>query len=125
MAHSMRAWADTPRGHHRRYALIFDQERGILSMRSNIVGAIAAGLVSVAGVLPGHAQSSDRVTLVTKWTEEPVVAVDPRDPRTIVAGSNINGKVSLTKPYSVAAYTSHDRGRTFTAHAVPLGGSWD
>ncbi len=84
-----------------------------------ILGVLLSGL-ALFSADRAAAHAGGRITLVTKGTNEPVVAVDPRRPGTIIAGTNLNLSISHGGQYSVAYYTSHDRGRSFHAGVVPM-----
>jgi hypothetical protein len=60
----------------------------------------------------GHLIATDRT--------EPIVALDPRDPSTIVVGTNTNYDASVHGVYPVAYFTSHDGGHSFRGGVVPL-----
>jgi hypothetical protein len=89
------------------------------------IGAgVLAALLALVAVLPAVALPAGRVSLVTKWTQEPALAIDPLDPKTILIGTNNNQTVTPAAPYSVAYYLSHDGGRTFRAAPVPIRGPY-
>jgi hypothetical protein len=56
--------------------------------------------------------------MLFKYVEEPVVAVNPRHHSSVVVAS-VGGPV-VGKSNPIGIYSSHDRGRTFTARPTPL-----
>jgi hypothetical protein len=57
--------------------------------------------------------------LLARGLEEPMVAVDPTRPATIVIGSNPDYSHPIDGGYPNAYFTSHDSGRTFSADHLP------
>ncbi len=67
---------------------------------------------------PHAALAAPHAVMLFKYAEEPVVAVNPRHHSSVVVAS-IGGPV-VGKSNPIGIYSSHDRGRTFTARPTPL-----
>jgi len=70
---------------------------------------------------PARAVSAPpRNVLLARGRTEPVVAIDPRDPSTVVVGSNTNYDAPVGGTFPPAYFTSHDGGRSFGGGNVPI-----
>ena len=58
--------------------------------------------------------------LVARDRTEPVVAVDPRHPSTIVVGSNTSYSTPVGGSYPTGYFTSHDGGLSFSSGNIPI-----
>lgn len=67
---------------------------------------------------PHAALAAPHAVMLYRYTEEPVVAVNPRHRSSVVVASI--GGPAVGKSYPVGFYSSHDRGRTFTGRPTPL-----
>lgn len=67
---------------------------------------------------PHAALAAPHAVMLYKYAEEPVVAVNPRHHSSVVVASI--GGPAIGKSYPIGLYSSHDRGRTFTAQPTPL-----
>ncbi len=65
------------------------------------------------------ALAAPRNVLLSKDRTEPVVAVDPRQPATILVGSNTNYDVPVNGTYPAGLYTSQNAGQRFGARSMP------
>lgn len=81
----------------------------------------AALLISVAWAtsLAAPALAAPRNVLLAKDRTEPIVAIDPAHPGTIVVGSNTNYDHPVAGRFPVGVYASHNRGRSFGAATIP------
>lgn len=85
-------------------------------MRSIIAALLSAVWVSS---LATPALAAPRNILLARDRTEPVVAIDPVHPATIIAGSNTNYNQAVNGRYPVGFYTSRNGGRTFSAGSIP------
>lgn len=67
-----------------------------------------------------RSQTTPSSLLITTDRTEPIVALDPRDPSTIVVGTNTNYDAAVNGVYPVAYFTSHNGGHSFQGGVVPL-----
>lgn len=89
--------------------------------RARSIGAVSlfgVWLALLAGV--AHGARAPRNFLISTDRTEPVVAIAPRDPNTVVIGTNTNYNLSVGGTFPVAYFTSHDGGRTFAGGTVPM-----
>lgn len=68
----------------------------------------------------GSAFASPYNALLARGRTEPSVALDPRNPTTIVVGSNPDYDAPVGNTLPVGVFTSHDAGRSFSAGNIPL-----
>lgn len=62
--------------------------------------------------------------LVAQDRTEPIVAVDPRAPSTIIVGTNTNYDAPVGGTYPDGFFTSHDGGKSFRAGSAPVLSPW-
>jgi hypothetical protein len=71
-------------------------------------------------LIPASALASPYNALLARGRTEPSVALDPRNPSTIVVGSNPNYGAPVGNTLPVGVFTSHNAGRSFAAGNIPL-----
>ncbi len=79
---------------------------------------LASGLLLLGAVCPTYA--APRNVLLARDRTEPVVAIDPHRPSTIIAGSNTNYDQKMAGGFPVGVFASHDGGRSFRSGPVPF-----
>ncbi len=86
-----------------------------------LVRTLTALLLSAVWVfaLSAPVLAAPRNVLLAKDRTEPIVALDPAHPATVVVGSNTNYSQSVAGRFPVGVYVSHNGGQGFTSASIP------
>lgn len=85
-----------------------------------MIARTAIACVVLLAILVEPAAASPYNASLARGRTEPVVAIDPRNPATIVVGSNPDYDAPVGGNLPVGVFISHDAGRTFRAGNIPL-----
>jgi len=85
--------------------------------------ALPLVVASSLGRIDGASQGPTNVLVVRDRTE-PIAAVDPRAPSTIIVGTNTDYHLRVKGTYPVGFFTSRDGGRSFNAGSAPVVDRW-
>lgn len=79
-------------------------------------------LMAIAAVwlYSGQTGAQSQNVLLARGRTEPVVAVDPRQPSTIVATSNTNYGAPVDGAFAPGVFTSRDAGKSFVSASAPI-----
>jgi hypothetical protein len=81
---------------------------------------VATAAILLLALFSGSVFASPYNALLARGRTEPSVAIDPRNPSTIVVGSNPNYDVPVGGNLPVGVFTSHNAGKSFAAENIPL-----
>jgi hypothetical protein len=85
-----------------------------------LVRHLAATSILLVTLFPGRVFASPYNDLLARGRTEPSVAIDPRNPSTIVVGSNPNYDAPVGNNLPVGVFTSHNAGKSFAPGNIPL-----
>lgn len=95
------------------------RHRKVLNLAHPVVRLASASTLLLV-LFSGSAFAAPYNALLARGRTEPAVAMDPRNPSTIVVGSNPNYDAPVGNTLPVGVFTSHDAGRSFAAGNIPL-----